>query len=44
LSTSDIARRYFAALAAHDLDEATACWKPGAIDVRAQLERAAEAP
>jgi hydroxyacylglutathione hydrolase len=32
LSTSDIAKRYFAALAAHDLDEATACWKPGAID------------
>jgi glyoxylase-like metal-dependent hydrolase (beta-lactamase superfamily II)/predicted ester cyclase len=31
-STSDIAKRYFAALAAHDLDEATACWKPGAVD------------
>ncbi|MGZ4295206.1 MAG: ester cyclase, partial [Solirubrobacteraceae bacterium] len=31
-STSDIAKRYFSALAAHDLDEATACWKPGAID------------
>ncbi len=32
VSTSDIARRYFAALAAHDLDAATCCWKPGAID------------
>jgi glyoxylase-like metal-dependent hydrolase (beta-lactamase superfamily II)/predicted ester cyclase len=32
LSTSDIAKRYFSALAAHDLDEATACWKPGSID------------
>jgi hypothetical protein len=31
-STSDIAKRYFAALAAHDLDDATACWKPGSID------------
>ena len=31
-STSDIAKRYFVALAAHDLDDATACWKPGAID------------
>src|SRR6185312_506431 len=31
-STSDIAKRYFAALSAHDLDEATACWKPGSID------------
>ncbi len=31
-STSDIAKRYFAALAAHDLDEATACWRPGSID------------
>jgi glyoxylase-like metal-dependent hydrolase (beta-lactamase superfamily II)/predicted ester cyclase len=31
-STSDIAKRYFAALAAHDLDAATACWQPGAID------------
>ncbi|MGZ4169305.1 MAG: ester cyclase [Solirubrobacteraceae bacterium] len=31
-STSDIAKRYFAALSAHDLDAATACWKPGAVD------------
>ena len=31
-STSDIAKRYFAALAAHDLDGATACWKPGSVD------------
>ena len=31
-STSDIAKRYFAALSAHDLDAAAACWKPGAID------------
>ena len=31
-STSDIARRYFTALAAHDLDGAAACWAPGGID------------
>lgn len=31
-STSDIARRYFAALDAHDLDAALALWEPGAID------------
>lgn len=31
-STSDIARRYMAALAAHDLDAACACWQPGSID------------
>jgi hydroxyacylglutathione hydrolase len=31
-STSDIAKRYFAALNAHDLDAAVAVWQPGAID------------
>ena len=31
-TTSETARRYFAALSAHDLDAATACWRPGAID------------
>jgi hydroxyacylglutathione hydrolase len=31
-TTSETAKRYFAALDAHDLDAATACWKPGAID------------
>ncbi len=31
-STTDIARRYFEALTAHDLDAAVALWKPGAID------------
>jgi glyoxylase-like metal-dependent hydrolase (beta-lactamase superfamily II)/predicted ester cyclase len=31
-STAEIARRYFAALAAHDLDLAAACWAPGGID------------
>lgn len=31
-SASDIARRYFSALGAHDLDEAVACWRPGAVD------------
>jgi hydroxyacylglutathione hydrolase len=31
-TTSETAKRYFAALAAHDLAGATACWKPGAID------------
>ena len=31
-STSEIARRYFDALSAHDLDAAVACWASGAID------------
>jgi hydroxyacylglutathione hydrolase len=31
-TTSEITKSYFAALAAHDLDAATACWRPGAID------------
>jgi glyoxylase-like metal-dependent hydrolase (beta-lactamase superfamily II)/predicted ester cyclase len=31
-TTAETARRYFAALSAHDLDAATSCWKPGAID------------
>jgi steroid delta-isomerase-like uncharacterized protein len=31
-STSEIARRYFEALSAHDLDAALAVWAPGAID------------
>jgi glyoxylase-like metal-dependent hydrolase (beta-lactamase superfamily II)/predicted ester cyclase len=31
-SSGEIARRYFAALSAHDLDAASACWLPGAID------------
>ena len=31
-STPDTARRYFAALADHDLDAAVACWRPGGID------------
>jgi glyoxylase-like metal-dependent hydrolase (beta-lactamase superfamily II)/predicted ester cyclase len=31
-STAEIARRYFEALSAHDLDAAVACWQPGAID------------
>jgi glyoxylase-like metal-dependent hydrolase (beta-lactamase superfamily II)/predicted ester cyclase len=30
-STAEIAKRYFAALAEHDLDAATACWVPGGI-------------
>jgi steroid delta-isomerase-like uncharacterized protein len=32
MSTSEVARRYFAALDAHDLDAAVACWVPGAVD------------
>jgi glyoxylase-like metal-dependent hydrolase (beta-lactamase superfamily II)/predicted ester cyclase len=32
MSTSDIAKRYFAAIGAHDLDAATAVWLDGAID------------
>jgi steroid delta-isomerase-like uncharacterized protein len=31
-TTSEVARRYFEALAAHDLDAAVGCWAPGAID------------
>jgi len=31
-STSDVAKRYFNALAAQDLDAAVACWAPGGID------------
>ncbi|MDQ6835158.1 MAG: ester cyclase, partial [Actinomycetota bacterium] len=31
-SSADIAKRYFAALSAHDLETATACWAPGSID------------
>jgi glyoxylase-like metal-dependent hydrolase (beta-lactamase superfamily II)/predicted ester cyclase len=31
-STAELAKRYFAALSAHDLDAAAACWRPGAID------------
>jgi len=31
-TTADIAKRYFTALAAHDLDSAIACWQPGAVD------------
>lgn len=32
LSTSEVAKRYFDALAAHDLDAAIECWAPGGID------------
>jgi hydroxyacylglutathione hydrolase len=31
-TTAEIARRYFTALSAHDLDAAVECWVPGAID------------
>ena len=31
-SAADTARRYFAALAAHDIDAAVACWRPGSVD------------
>jgi hydroxyacylglutathione hydrolase len=31
-SSGEIAKRYFAALSAHDLDAAVACWAPGSID------------
>ena len=30
--TAEIAKRYFEALSAHDLDAATALWRPGSID------------
>jgi hydroxyacylglutathione hydrolase len=32
MPTTAVARRYFEALSAHDLDAATACWAPGGID------------
>jgi hydroxyacylglutathione hydrolase len=32
MSTSEVAKRYFKALADQDLDAAVACWKPGCID------------
>jgi glyoxylase-like metal-dependent hydrolase (beta-lactamase superfamily II)/ketosteroid isomerase-like protein len=32
VSTAEVAKRYFAALAAHDVDSAVACWLPGAVD------------
>jgi glyoxylase-like metal-dependent hydrolase (beta-lactamase superfamily II)/predicted ester cyclase len=31
-STTEIAKRYFAALSAHDLDVALQCWRPGGVD------------
>ncbi|ADB49510.1 MBL fold metallo-hydrolase [Conexibacter woesei] len=32
-TTEQVARRYFAAVTARDLDAMVACWKPGALDV-----------
>lgn len=32
MSTSEVAKRYIEALAAHDLDTAVACWAPGGVD------------
>src|SRR5437588_9467126 len=32
MSTSEVAKRYFSALAEHDLDAALACWAPGGVD------------
>jgi glyoxylase-like metal-dependent hydrolase (beta-lactamase superfamily II)/predicted ester cyclase len=32
VSTSDVAKRYFKALAEHDLSAAMECWKPGGLD------------
>ena len=31
-STSEIAKQYMNALAAHDIEAAVACWEPGGID------------
>jgi steroid delta-isomerase-like uncharacterized protein len=31
-STTEVARRYFEALAAHDIDASLACWAPGGVD------------
>jgi len=32
MPTAALAKRYFEALSAHDLDAATACWAPGGVD------------
>jgi len=32
MSTREVARRYFKALAAHDLDRVVSCWAPGGVD------------
>ena len=32
MSSAEVANRYFAALAARDVDSAVACWSPGAVD------------
>jgi glyoxylase-like metal-dependent hydrolase (beta-lactamase superfamily II)/predicted ester cyclase len=32
MPSRDVAKRYFDALAAHDLDQAVACWRPGGVD------------
>jgi hydroxyacylglutathione hydrolase len=32
MPSRDVVQRYFDALAAHDLDRAVACWRPGGID------------
>jgi steroid delta-isomerase-like uncharacterized protein len=32
MTGSDVVKRYFDALAAHDLDGAVACWRPGGVD------------
>lgn len=32
MTTVEVAKRYFAALAAHDLDAAVDCWAPGGVD------------
>jgi glyoxylase-like metal-dependent hydrolase (beta-lactamase superfamily II)/predicted ester cyclase len=32
VSTAEVAKRYFDALSAHDLDAAVECWEPGGID------------
>jgi glyoxylase-like metal-dependent hydrolase (beta-lactamase superfamily II)/predicted ester cyclase len=32
VSTAEVAKRYFDALSAHDLDAAVECWEPGGVD------------
>lgn len=32
MSTAEVAKRYFGALAARDVDSAVACWSPGGVD------------
>lgn len=44
MPTAEVAKRYFGALNAHDLDLAVQCWAPGGIDRLVGLHQELEAP